>query len=29
VFVERHDGLIGVAPLRVGGNRFYFTIPAI
>jgi signal transduction histidine kinase len=28
-FVERHDGVIGVAPVRAGGNRFYFTIPAI
>ena len=26
--VERHDGIIGVAPVRAGGNRFYFTIPA-
>lgn len=28
-FVERHDGVIGVAPAGAGGNRFYFTIPAI
>jgi signal transduction histidine kinase len=28
-FVERHDGVIGVAPVRAGGNRFYFTIPEI
>ena len=27
-FVERHDGVIGVAPVDAGGNRFYFTIPA-
>ena len=27
-FVERHHGVIGVAP-AAGGNRFYFTIPAI
>ena len=26
--VERHGGIIGVAPVRAGGNRFYFTIPA-
>jgi len=26
--VERHGGVIGVAPLRAGGNRFYFTLPA-
>ena len=26
--VERHGGVIGVAPLPGGGNRFYFTIPA-
>lgn len=27
-FVERHGGEIGVAPVRTGGNRFHFTIPA-
>ena len=27
-FVERHGGVIGVAPVDAGGNRFYFTIPA-
>ena len=27
-FVERHDGVIGVAPAEAGGNRFYFTLPA-
>ena len=27
-FVERHDGVIGVAPGEAGGNRFYFTVPA-
>jgi len=27
-FVERHDGVIGVAPVAAGGNRFHFTIPA-
>jgi len=26
--VERHDGVIGVAPTAAGGNRFYFTLPA-
>jgi signal transduction histidine kinase len=26
--VERHGGVIGVTPLRAGGNRFYFTLPA-
>ena len=25
--VERHGGIIDVAPVRAGGNRFYFTIP--
>jgi signal transduction histidine kinase len=28
-FVERHDGAIAVEPIRSGGNRFHFTIPAI
>ena len=28
-FVERHGGAIGVAPAAAGGNRFYFTIPAM
>ena len=28
-FIERHNGEIGVAPARAGGNRFYFTIPAL
>ena len=28
-FVERHGGVIGVAPAAAGGNRFHFTIPAI
>ena len=28
-FVERHNGEIGVVPARAGGNRFYFTIPAL
>jgi signal transduction histidine kinase len=27
-FVERHGGEIGVAPVRTGGNRFHFTVPA-
>jgi nitrogen fixation/metabolism regulation signal transduction histidine kinase len=27
-FVERHGGVIGVAP-AAGGNRFHFTIPAM
>jgi signal transduction histidine kinase len=27
-FVERHGGVIGVAPAGAGGNRFHFTIPA-
>jgi signal transduction histidine kinase len=27
-FVERHGGVIGVAPAGAGGNRFHFTLPA-
>jgi signal transduction histidine kinase len=28
-FIERHNGDIGVVPARGGGNRFWFTIPAL
>ena len=26
--VDRHGGVIGVAPVKSGGNRFFFTLPA-